>query len=354
MNRNIYKARLKAVRAGIAGAGADCLISTKPANVTYLTGFTGEDSWAIVLPQAVVLVTDSRYTEQAAGECRFCRIIERAGKMVSAAAEEIRRWRKIKTSAVEKTISLAEFVSLRKELSCRVKGAEGIVESVRRIKDRAEADGIRAATKVAAGVFRRILRQVKPGLTENVLAGMVDFEIRKAGCTNSFETIAAFGANASRPHHKPTSRKLKKNDTVLIDFGVRLNGYCCDITRCFSVGTPMKLYGRAYAAVEEAQMAAIKTLKAGVEISRVDAAARDIIRKSGLPVYGHGTGHGLGLEVHELPMVSGRTKGKLQAGDVITIEPGVYIPGRLGIRIEDDCLVTEDGCVILTDICPKA
>ena len=353
MDKHTFKTRLKGIRAAIARAGADCLIAAKPANVTYLTGFGGEDSWAIVLPRAVVLVTDSRYTEQAATQCRFCKIVERTATMVNTVAELLRKQRGIKTAAVEKSISLADFQSLRKNLPCRLKGAEGIVESARRKKDPAETAAIRAAAKIAAKAFERVLRQVKPGLTENILAGIVDFEIRKAGGANSFETIVAFGPNASRPHHQPTSRKLRKNDTVLIDFGVRLNGYCCDLTRCFSVGKPGGLYEKVYAVVKQAQTAAIKMLKAGVELSRVDTAAKEIIKKADLPVYGHGTGHGLGLEVHELPSISDKAKGKLQAGDVITIEPGVYIPGRLGVRIEDDCLITNDGCVVLTADCPK-
>jgi len=353
MDKHAYKTRLKGIRAAITRAGADCLIAAKPVNVTYLTGFTGKDSWAIVLPRAVVLVTDSRYTEQAVAQCPFCKIVERTAAMGNTIAELLRKQRGIKTAAVKKSISLANFQSLKKNLSCRLKVAEDIVESARRKKDPVEVASVRAAAKIAARAFKRVLRQVKPGLTENVLAGIVDFEIRKAGGANSFETIVAFGPNASRPHHQPASRRLRKNDTVLIDFGVRLDGYCCDLTRCFSVGTPRGIYDKVYAVVKQAQAAAIKMVKAGVEISHVDTTAREIIKKANLPVYGHGTGHGLGLEVHEPPAVSGKVKGKLQAGDLITIEPGVYIPGRLGVRIEDDCLVTKDGCVVLTANCPK-
>jgi Xaa-Pro aminopeptidase len=352
MDKYTYKTRLKVVRAGIVRLKADCLIATEPANVTYLTGFTGDDSWVVVLPRAAALVTDSRYTEQAAAQCRFCRIVERKEAMAKAIAELLRNRSGIKTAAVEKSISLANFQSLKKTLSCRLKTAEGIVESARRKKDRAEVAAVRASAKIAARAFKSVLRQVKPGLTENELAGIVDFEIRKAGGTNSFTTIVAFGPNASRPHHQPTSRKLRKNDNVLIDFGVRLDGYCCDLTRCFSVGTPSRLYTKVYTVVKRAQAAAIRMVKAGVEISRVDTTARKIIKKADLPVYGHGTGHGLGLEVHELPAISGKAKGKLQTGDVITIEPAVYIPGRLGVRIEDDCLVTNDGSVALTATCP--
>jgi Xaa-Pro aminopeptidase len=353
MDRRTFKSRLKKVRAAITLAGGNCLITAKPANVTYLTGFSGQDSWAIVMPRAVVLVTDSRYTEQAAKECRFCKIVERTGAITIAAAEAVNKHREIKKAVVEKTIPMADFRSLRKYLRCRLKDVEGIVESARRTKDGGEAETIIAAGKIAAKAFDIVRRRIKPGITENTLAGMLDFEIRKAGGTSSFETIVAFGPNASRPHHQPTLRKLRKNDTVLIDFGVRLNGYCCDLTRCFAVGTASAFYRKVYATVKQAQQAAIKTLKNGAEISKADNAARELIKKANLPVYGHGTGHGLGLEVHEQPTISNKAKGKLQTGDVVTIEPGVYIPGRFGVRIEDDCLVTNDGCVILTASCRK-
>jgi Xaa-Pro aminopeptidase len=224
-----------------------------------------------------------------------------------------------------------------------------VVENVRRNKDESEVAAICAAAEIARRVFETTRRKIRKGVTENELAGILDFEIRKLGGRNGFDTIVAFGANASRPHHQPTNRKLSQKDTVLIDFGVRYNGYCCDITRCFAVGKAGPFFHRVYAAVEQAQAAALKMVRAGAEISEVDAAAKDVIRKNGLPVYGHGTGHGLGLEVHELPSVSNRTKGTLHAGDVITIEPAVYVPGKLGVRIEDDVLVTDDGYLLLSD-----
>ena len=154
------------------------------------------------------------------------------------------------------------------------------------------------------------------------------------------------------PHHQPGRRKLKKNDCVLIDFGARFKGYCCDITRCFVIGRPNRFYKKAYVAVQQAQTAALKMIKAGVAAKKVDAVAKEVIGKYGLPVYGHGTGHGLGLEIHEEPFLSAKSKGKLKAGEIITIEPGVYIPGKLGIRIEDNVLITETGSRILTRNCP--
>jgi len=268
--------------------------------------------------------------------------------MAKAVADVVSRQRKVKMAGIEKSTSVAAFERLKKHLKCRVKAVGAIVETVRRTKDKAEVRAIRTAGEIAGRVFERVRRRVRSGMTENELAGVVDFEIRKLGGRSSFETIVAFGGNASRPHHRPGTRKLKKNDTVLIDFGVRYKGYCCDVTKCFAVGRPGRLFGEVYEAVERAREAALKMIKAGVEIKRIDSAAREAIRDSALPVYGHGTGHGLGLEVHELPVVSDKAEGKLQAGDVITIEPAVYIPGKLGVRLEDDILVTEGGYIMLS------
>jgi Xaa-Pro aminopeptidase len=271
--------------------------------------------------------------------------------MAEAAAKLLKKIKSVRTVAVEKSTSVADFEALRKHMKLRLKTVADIIESIRINKDNSEIAAIRAAVRIAAQALEQTLDYIKPGVSESELAGRLDFEIRKSGATNSFETIVAFGPNASRPHHQPSKRKLKKTDTVLIDFGARYKGYCCDITRSFAVGKPTRLFERAYEAVEQAQAAAIKRIKAGAEIQEVDAAARNVIRKYDLPVYGHGTGHGLGLEIHESPFLKADGKGSLKAGEVLTIEPGVYLPGKLGVRIEDDVLVTETGCEILTHCC---
>lgn len=359
MNVKIIKKRIKTIHSQLNAVRhplrekrqIKSLLVTKPANVTYVTGFLGDDSWALIADRVVYLLTDSRYTEQAKNQCRLCRIIERDRSMVETAAELLKKL-KLHAIAVEKSVSLAAFEALKKHIKVRLKTVANIIESARSIKDKSEVAAIGAAARIAAQALGQTFAHIKPGITENELAGRLDFQIRKAGAANSFETIVAFGPNASRPHHQPTSRKLKKNDTVLIDFGVRFKGCCCDITRCFVVGRPNHFYKKVYDAVQKAQTAALKMIKAGVAAKKVDAAAREVIRKSGLPVYGHGTGHGLGLEVHEQPVISADSKAKLQPGMVFTIEPAVYIPGKLGIRIEDDVLVTETGSKILTRNCP--
>lgn len=344
----IWKDRQRRIRDAMSLSGVNCLIITRPANVTYVTGFSGEDSWAIVLSKSVVLFTDSRYVEQARQECKRCRIIVRKEGMFKTVAAFLQNRRRLK-AAIEKTTSIAEFEQLKKQLKVRLKTAANIVEKARRTKDQNEIAAIKAAAKIAANAFKNTRRRIHPGMTENTLAGILDFEIRKLGAYNSFETIVAFGPNASKPHHRPTNRKLRENDSILIDFGVRLNGYCCDITRCLTVGKISPLYLKVYAAVRKAQLAAMNIVKAGVEIKKVDSAARAVIKKQRLPVFGHGTGHGLGLEVHESPSISPKSQGNLQAGDVITIEPGIYMPGRLGVRLEDDILITNKGYILLTN-----
>jgi len=351
MNREVIKKRIKAIRLKLNEKKLDCLIITKAANVTYTTAFSGDDSWAVITGRAVYLLTDSRYTEQAQKECVGCKLIQRKDSLAEAAAKLLKKIKSVRTVAVEKSTSVADFEALRKHMKLRLKTVADIIESIRINKDNSEIAAIRAAVRIAAQALEQTLDYIKPGVSESELAGRLDFEIRKSGATNSFETIVAFGPNASRPHHQPSKRKLKKTDTVLIDFGARYKGYCCDITRSFAVGKPTRLFERAYEAVEQAQAAAIKRIKAGAEIQEVDAAARNVIRKYDLPVYGHGTGHGLGLEIHESPFLKADGKGSLKAGEVLTIEPGVYLPGKLGVRIEDDVLVTETGCEILTHCC---
>ncbi len=347
MSGQIIKKRINAIRARLKKERINCLIVTKPANVTYTTGFSGSDSWAVITNRAVYLLTDSRYTEQAGGECHGCKIIQRTGPMSQAAAEVLKQFNP-KTAAVENSTSLAAFEALKKNVKRGLKTAANIIESIRSCKDDGEIAAIRKAGKIAAKALAAVMKDIKVGITENELAGEIDFQIRKSGAVNSFDTIVAFGPDASRPHHQPGNRRLKKNDTILIDFGARYNGYCCDLTRCFVVGRPSAFYKKVYDVVKEAQTAAIKMVKAGAEIKKVDAAAREVIKKHNLPVYGHGTGHGLGLEVHEEPVVSDKSKGELKAGEVITIEPAVYMPRKLGIRIEDDILVTKTGCELLS------
>ncbi len=354
MNPKLIARRIKAIRRELDKKKIRLLIITRPANVTYMTGFLGDDSWAAIAKGRVYLLTDSRYTEQAQKECPSCKIIDRAGLMADAVARLVEKLKSVRTVAVEDSVSMADFEQLKKSVKARFRTVTGIIETVRSIKDESEIATIRSAAAISTKALAQTLPYIKPGVTESELAGMLDFQIRKLGARNSFETIVAFGPNGSRPHHQPGKRKLRKKDAVLIDFGAKYKGYCSDITRCFVIGGMTAFYKKVYDAVEQSQAAAIKTIRAGVKITQVDAAAREAIDKSGLPVYSHGTGHGFGLEIHEDPFLKPDGKGKLKAGQIITIEPGIYMPGKLGVRIEDDVLVTETGCKILTHKCPHS
>ncbi len=354
MNAETIKRRTRTIRRLLNKKKIGSLVVTKPANVTYTTGFLGDDSWAVITGGAVYLLTDSRYAEQAQGECRGCRIIERTVPLPKATAKLLKRLKSERAAAVEKSAALADFEALKRQAKAQLKKAANVVEEARSCKDSSEISAVMAAGRIAAQALKRTRRYIKAGISESELAGRLDFQIRKLGAQNSFETIVAFGANASRCHHQPSGKKLKRNDYILIDFGARYKGYCSDLTRCFVVGKPagLALYKKVYDAVERGQAAAIKMVRAGVAIKQVDSAARETIAKYDLPVYGHGTGHGLGIEIHEDPFLNAENKGKLKSGEVITIEPGVYIPGKLGVRIEDDVLVTESGCKILSRSCP--
>ena len=354
MDPKLIARRIRAIRRVLDKKKIRLLLVTSPANVTYITGFLGADSWAAVAGGRVYLLTDSRYTEQAQKECPSCKIIKRTGLMADAVANLVKKLKSVRTVAVEDSVSVADFEQLKKTVKARFRTVAGIIEIVRSVKDESEIATVRSAVAISTKALAHTLPQIKPGVTESELAGMLDFQIRKLGATNSFETIVAFGPNGSRPHHQPGKRKLKKKDAVLIDFGAKYKGYCSDITRCFVIGGMTAFYKKVYDVVEQAQAAAIKTIKPGVKITTVDAAAREVIGKTDLPVYAHGTGHGFGLEIHESPFLKPDGKGKLKPGQVITIEPGIYMPGKLGIRIEDDILVTETGHKILTRKCPHS
>jgi len=354
MNRQIIAKRTTAIRRELKRRRISCLIVTKSANVTYATGFMGDDSWAAITPARTYLLTDSRYTEQARKECPSSGIVERTGSMAQAVAKLVARLKSVRRITVEKSVSLADFEALEKQLKRRSRSVAGIIEGIRNSKHSSEIAAIKASGAIAAKALERTLPHIKGGISEIELASLLDFQIRKAGATNSFDTIVAFGPNGSRPHHQPGRRKLKKNDIVLIDFGAKYKGYCSDITRCFVLGEASTLYRKVFNVVERAQAAAIKAIAPGVKLTTVDSAARDVICEADLPVYGHGTGHGLGLEIHENPFLKADAKGTLRAGQILTIEPGIYIPGKLGVRIEDDVLVTQTGSRVLTRRCPHS
>lgn len=342
------KMRTRGVRHRLNKAGLAGLVVVGVENVRYLTGFCGHDSWVLVLPRKVVLITDSRYTEQAEGECVGCAIYERKGPMAAALKEQLAGQAAV-AMGIEDGCTAATLQAVKKALKIRINPVHHLVEAGRVIKTPDEVKLIAKASRIAFDAMDWAMGQLRVGMTESELAGLYAFRLRALGAMPGFETIAAFGENGSRAHHQPGGRKLRTNDTILLDFGAAYRGYTSDATRCYAVGAPNDFYCEVYRTVALAQRAAIAAVRAGAKIADVDAAARQVIAEAKLPVYGHGTGHGIGLEIHEAPTVSGQDKqARLEAGQVITIEPGVYLPGQFGVRLEDDVLVTERGAKVLS------
>jgi Xaa-Pro aminopeptidase len=349
MDLKTAKKRIHAVRGQFKQNKIQAFIVVSVENVQYLTGFTGHDSWVLVLPKQTVLITDSRYTEQAKEECAGCKIVERKGALTKAVAEVIAKAGRIRAMGVEDECSVAMFNAIGKTQKPRIVPVKNIVETLRGIKTYEEVKHIEKSAGIAWQALRKTLPLVKAGMTEVELTAALEFNMKQLGAVPGFDTIVCFGANASRNHHQPGLRRLRKNDTILIDFGCKYRGYVSDITRCFVFGKPTAYYAQVYDAVRDAQQAAIDMIKPGVCMADVDAACRGVLVKLKVAVYGHGTGHGLGLQVHENPRISAAAKnGLFQAGQVVTVEPGSYISGKIGVRIEDDILVTEKGHKILS------
>ncbi len=348
MTETAIKARTAALAKKLRENQVDGIIVTSASNVSYLTGFMGHDAWLLVLGKRVWLLTDSRYTEQAQTECPCCRIIQRKKNLAIEASNILKRNKTVKKLAIEDTTTLAVFAGIKKQVKLKFKKTSNIIETLRCVKSDEEIANIRKASNIADASLEAVMKKMRIGMTESDFAGMLDYQMRKRNSVAAFDAIVCFGPNGSRNHHFPGPRKLRKNDTVLVDFGACYKGYRSDKTRTFAVGKVSKNFAKAYETVAKSQDAAIKLIAEGITLKAIDTAARKVIKATKFPVYGHGTGHGLGLDIHEIPFMSHIAKGKLKAGQAITVEPGIYIPGKFGIRIEDDVLVTKTGCRILT------
>jgi Xaa-Pro aminopeptidase len=357
MNKATISARIRLIRREMRRKRIGCLLLTDVSNVTYATGFLGDSSWAVVTGRQVYLITDSRYTEQAGKECPSCKIVQRSGALGKCLNSLLAKQKSVRSVAVEKSMTIGQLAALQKQVKAKLRPVDDVLGPVRSIKDAAEISLIRKAARIAADALEAALPELRSGMTESEMAGVLELEMRRLGSAPSFATSVAFGANASEPHHAPGDRRLGKNEALLIDFGARHKGYCSDITRCFVVGKPTAEYRRTYEAVLEAQKKAIRTAAPGVDMLEMHRTAREMINGHDLPAYNHGLGHGLGIEVHDVAF-SPRNKGKkrkeiLRTGAVITVEPGVYMPGKLGVRIEDDILITGKGRKNLTSMIPK-
>jgi len=335
----------------------DALLVTNFTNVGYLTGFTGDDSYLLITSKKDFILSDERYTTQLEEECPDIEVSVRgpSKKMLSAVSRLLKSV-KTKRLAIEAS---SMTVALHEALQGAVKGCElvpatGWVEGLRVVKDREEIARTRVACDQARRAFEVVRASLTPDLTELQVAADLEYQARRfGGKCMSFPPIVATGARAALPHANPTEQRLECADFTLIDWGVNEGLYVSDLTRILVTGKISPKLRKVYGVVLKAQVAAIKAIRPGVTCEAVDQVARSIIVKAGYGKrFGHGLGHGTGLEVHEAPRLSQGQSTVLVPGMIVTVEPGIYLPGWGGVRIEDDILVTRDGYEVLTSV-PK-
>ncbi len=346
-------ARLLNLYARLAQVNLDGLLVFPGPNISYLTKYASRDSYLLSSRKENIYFTDSRYTQGARenlkGIARVENIRDSFSKSIARAFRNLGLQR---IGFEEKRVSYADFNRIHTQLKGKIKliPTHGLIENLRLIKDAEELSKIRIATQITANALNFIRSRLKPGIRELEIAAELERFIRyEGGHGSAFNIIVASGANSSFPHHITSCAKIRNNEPVLIDIGTEYFGYKSDLTRVFFLGKINPLTRRVYDIVRKANTQAIKKVKPGTLFAEIDAAGRQIITKAGYARYfGHALGHGIGLETHEAPRISGNQTGRLKPGMVFTIEPAVYLPGKFGIRIEDTVLVTNKGCVIIS------
>jgi Xaa-Pro aminopeptidase len=347
------RSRLLALRKRMAEAGVDAILVSHLPNIFYLCGFSGSAGSLLLTRDSATLFTDPRYAVQARAEVVGARLRIVRGGFARALGETLRAHSVRRLGYEGARLSVLQQRDYRRSVGFRGswRAISGWVEALRARKSGSELARMRQAARLASEVLREILPLIRPGVRENEIAAELDFRMRKGGASGSaFETIVASGPRTALPHARPTGKRLRKNELVLLDLGAILRHYCSDLTRTVYIGRAPARVKAAYRAVLEAQAAAREALRPGVSAAEVDAAARKVLERNGLGRYFvHSTGHGLGLEVHEEPRLAAGQKARIEEGFVVTIEPGVYWEGLGGIRIEDDVVVTSRGPRTLTD-----
>jgi Xaa-Pro aminopeptidase len=347
--------RLPRLREALSGQGLPpAMLVTGLVNIRYLTGFTGSAGTLFVTPQGPVLLTDGRYLTQAEEQLAAAEVVA-AIEVCPAAGQAEAASRIVSDAGIDTLLLEAAHVSWARQMAFAdvwFKGVElvpstGVVEQLRQVKDPGELDRLAEAARIADDALGNVRPQLAQGVSEVEFGRLLDFEMRTLGASEpSFETIVATGPNSAKPHHRPARRLIMAGEPIVLDFGARFEGYCSDMTRTVwlsDVGDPE--LRRAVEVVRQAQAAGVAAVAPGVAAADVDRACREIIEDAGWgDRFVHGTGHGVGLEIHEAPSVSSASADTLTTGHVVTVEPGVYLPGVGGVRIEDTVVVTDGGC----------
>ncbi|MCC6444439.1 MAG: aminopeptidase P family protein [Armatimonadetes bacterium] len=343
--------RLERLRLRLVEKEVEGLLLTQLDNIGYISGFTGSTAVALVTERAALFFVDSRYEVQAQAQCPEFEVRKVSDGLLVTAAKSAQEMG-VRTLGFEQDyVTVRQHTDLGNECpDLTLMGLSGMVEDMRQVKDAGEIDLIRTACKIVDDTFAFILPRIKPGVRERDLALELDWRMRRLGAEKEgFDTIIASGCRSAMPHGKASEKIIEAGDFVTLDFGPRRQGYHADLTRTVVVGKATDEQRKVYHTVLEAQLKAIDALRPGVAGKAVDEVARNHIKGAGYGDYfGHGLGHGLGRAVHDGPTNSPKSEAILQAGVVTTIEPGIYIPDWGGVRIEDDCLITETGCEVLT------
>ncbi|MEF3328343.1 Xaa-Pro peptidase family protein [Oceanobacillus oncorhynchi] len=329
---------------------ADAIIIDSPYNRRYLTNFTGTAGTALITADKALFITDFRYTEQAAEQAAAFEIIEHKQGMIQEIANQIDKLG-VKRLAFEKNYTTySQFETYQNQFSQELIPVEGIVEALRMIKTPDELEIMKKAAKIADDAFAHIQSFIEPGVKEIDISNELEFFMRRQGATSSsFDTIVASGLRSALPHGVASDKQMAEGELVTLDYGALYEGYCSDITRTVAVGEISAALREIYDIVLEANLRGVKGTKAGMSGKEADALTRDYITEKGYgDRFGHSTGHAVGMEVHESPGLSARSEAILEPGMVVTVEPGIYVPGVGGCRIEDDIVITKDGNERLT------
>lgn len=344
--------RLRAVRQSIAEASCDALIVTKSQNVRWLTGFTGSNGTAVVTGDGLTLVTDGRYTTQAEAELSEAKVeadVIISRELLGSLQKSMGPSKRVGLESED--ISWAQQRLIEEGLHDReLVATAGLVEQLRKVKDAGEIDRLRHAAKITDQALADVRSELSQGCSERQIAQLLEQGMRQLGADDvSFPTIVASGPNSALPHASPTDRTIETGDLVIIDVGARVDGYGSDMTRTFMIGSSTSEQSDLYRAVARAQAAGLSAVRHGVDAKTVDDVCRQSLAEDSLDAaFIHGAGHGIGLEIHENPILSARTEETIQTGYVITVEPGAYLPEIGGVRVEDSVIVTATGCTPIT------
>lgn len=345
--------RINKVRTLLEERNLDGLLITNPFNRRYISGFTGTAGSVLITANEAFFITDFRYTDQAKQETEGYTIVQAERQPVNTWVELIKQ-HKIKVLGFEQDhVTVGQYTAWKEafaQASCRLEPTSGLVERLRLIKDEKEIKLIKEAVRIADETFAHILTVIKPGLTERAIAHEIEMTMRQMGAaSSSFDIIVASGVRSALPHGVASDKVIENGELVTLDFGAVYKGYVSDLTRTIAIGKPDPKLKEIYEICLEAQKHGVAHVKAGMTGREADALCREVIKSKGYgPQFGHSTGHGIGLEIHEGPTLSMRSDVLLQAGMVVTVEPGIYITGLGGVRIEDDVLIKESGAEILT------